>query len=185
MDNREQKNSQKQKKTQKHKNNYTLSTITMVVSRFGVRIIVYSLLAILFYYGITKAYDLGYQAFTVKAVDSGEGTEILVNIRKGMTKEEIASLLVSKGLVEDKNTFLVQTALYTSDRYPIQPGSYTLNTAQTPEEMLAVMTVQPETEEETTALALHRETESESDGSEETAAEESAAASTEGMANGQ
>ena len=48
-----------------------------------------------------------------------------------------------------------------------------------------VMTVQPETEEETTALALHRETESESDGSEETAAEESAAASTEGMANGQ
>ena len=43
----------------------------------------------------------------------------------------------------------------------------------------------PETEEETTALALHRETESESDGSEETAAEESAAASTEGMANGQ
>lgn len=51
MDNREQKNSQKQKKTQKHKNNYTLSTITMVVSRFGVRIIVYSLLAILFYYG--------------------------------------------------------------------------------------------------------------------------------------
>ena len=127
MDNREQKNSQKQKKTQKHKNNYTLSTITMVVSRFGVRIIVYSLLAILFYYGITKAYDFGYQAFTVKAVDSGEGTEILVNIRKGMTKEEIASLLVSKGLVEDKNTFLVQTALYTSDRYPIQPGSYTLN----------------------------------------------------------
>ncbi len=73
-----------------------------------------------------------------------------------MTKEEIASLLVSKGLVEDKNTFLVQTALYTSDRYPIQPGSYTLNTAQTPEEMLAVMTVQPETEEETTALALHQ-----------------------------
>ena len=72
MDNREQKNSQKQKKTQKHKNNYTLSTITMVVSRFGVRIIVYSLLAILFYYGITKAYDFGYQAFTVKAVDSGE-----------------------------------------------------------------------------------------------------------------
>ena len=52
MDNREQKNSQKQKKTQKHKNNYTLSTITMVVSRFGVRIIVYSLLELLIYYGI-------------------------------------------------------------------------------------------------------------------------------------
>lgn len=49
----------------------------------------------------------------MKAVDSGEGTEILVNIRKGMTNEEIASLLVSKGLVEDKNTFLgTDRALY-------------------------------------------------------------------------
>ena len=82
-----------------------------------------------------------------------------MNIRKGMTKEEIASLLVSKGLVEDRIPSWFRP-LYTSDRYPIQPGSYTLNTAQTPEEMLAVMTVQPETEEETTALALHRETES-------------------------
>ena len=52
-------------------------------------------------------------------------------------------------------------------------------------ECTGLIPVQPETEEETTALALHRETESESDGSEETAAEESAAASTEGMANGQ
>lgn len=34
MDNRQQKNSQKQKKPQKHKNNHTLSTITMVVSPF-------------------------------------------------------------------------------------------------------------------------------------------------------
>lgn len=152
-------------KNKKKKN--MLSAVATVVSRFGVRIILYSLVAILFYYGITKAYAFGYRMFTTKAVSVEPGTDVLVNIAKDMTTEEIGELLESKGLVRDASVFVVQAALYTSEKYPIYPGTYTLNTSQTPKEMIAVMSVEPETEEETTALALGLEPDTQAESQED------------------
>lgn len=152
-----QKNPKNQMKPKQRKS--MLNAITMVVSRFGVRIIIYSLIAILFYYGITRAYAFGYRVFTTRAVSAEPGVDVLVNIQKDMTNDEIGELLESKGLVRDASVFVVQAALYTNSKYQIQPGTYTLNTSLTPKDMIAIMTVEPEVEEETTALALGQEKE--------------------------
>lgn len=131
----------------------TLNAITMVVSRFGIRIIVYSALILLFYFGINKAYNFGYSLFTTKAVAAGPGVDITVTIQKDMTHGEIADLLKSKGLIRDTTVFVVQAKMYTSSEYPIQPGTYELNTSQTMREMIEAMIVEVETETETTVFA--------------------------------
>jgi len=131
----------------------TLNAVTMVVSRFGIRIIIYSALILLFYFGINKAYNFGYTLFTTKAVAAGSGVDITVTIQKDMTHEEIADLLKSKGLIQDTTGFRVQAWMYTDSKYPIQPGTYELNTSQTIREMIEVMIVEVETETETTVFA--------------------------------
>ena len=144
----------KQTENNEKKKGSLFNAIVMVVSRFGLRIAIYSLVAVAFFYGITKAYQFGYGLFTADAMESGDGTDVLVTIQKDMTDAEIGQLLESKGLVEDSSTFVVQAKLYTGSRVKIYPGTYTLNTSQTPREMIEIMSVEPETEEETTAFYL-------------------------------
>ena len=144
----------KQTENKEKKKGSIFSAIVMVVSRFGIRIAIYSLVAVGFFYGITKAYQFGYSMFTAEAMEAGDGTDVLVTIQEDMTDAEIGQLLESKGLVEDRNSFVVQAKLYTGSRVKIYPGTYTLNTAMTPKEMIEVMSVEPETEEESTAFYL-------------------------------
>lgn len=148
------KKKKKQTESTEKKKSSIFSAVAMVVSRFGIRVVVYALVAIAFFYGITKAYEFGYSLFTTGAVESGEGTDVLVTINEDMTDREIGQLLENKGLVQESEIFVIQAALYTSSSVKIYPGTYTLNTAQTPQEMIAIMSVEPETEEETTMFYL-------------------------------
>ncbi len=131
----------------------TLDVVTRLLSRFGIRILIYAALAVLFYVGITRAYGFGYSVFTSDPVAVEPGADIEVTITQDMTPEDIAQLLKEKGVIRDEEVFRVQEFLYTSERVPIYPGTYTLNNSWSAEEIIGVMTEEPETVEETTALA--------------------------------
>ena len=81
------------------------------------------------------------------------GAEIQVTITEDMDAREIAQLLLDAGVIRDEDVFVVQEFFYTSDRVPIYPGTYTLNNSWSAEQIIDVLTEEPETEEETTALA--------------------------------
>lgn len=131
----------------------TLDTLTRILSRFGIRIVIYAALAVLFYVGITKAYAFGYSVFTSDPISVPPGTDIVVTIEDGMDSQQIAELLKEKGVIRDEQVFTVQELLYTSKKHKIYPGTYTLNTSWGATEIIDLLTKEPETTEETTALA--------------------------------
>lgn len=92
-----------------------------------------------------RAYEFGNRVFDESAVEEAPGTDVSVVIPKDASVSDIAKILYNAGLVKDKNAFFVQ--LYLSDnKDDVASGAYTLNTAMTPQELIAAMC---QTEEET------------------------------------
>ena len=83
-------------------------------------------------------FDFGYRVFTESAIDEEPGTVVEVTIEKGMGSAEIGALLYQKGLVRDANLFVLQHKLsaYADD---VLPGTYLLNTAMTPKDMMITL----------------------------------------------
>lgn len=84
------------------------------------------------------AYNYGYHIFNQTAVSSGTGREVTVTISEGDSVGQIADKLAEVGLITDKLLFKLQERF--SEYHGMeQPGTYTLSTSMTPEEMLSVM----------------------------------------------
>lgn len=84
------------------------------------------------------AFDFGYRVFTESAIDEEPGTAVEVTIKENMGSSEIGKLLYEKGLIRDANLFVLQHQL-SAYADTILPGTYTLNTAMTPKEMMMKM----------------------------------------------
>ncbi|MCI8896524.1 MAG: endolytic transglycosylase MltG [Lachnospiraceae bacterium] len=97
--------------------------------------------------GATAAYDYGFRVFAEEPMEAGEGRIISVSVASGDTAKEVGQMLQDKGLIRDAGLFRIQELL-SENHGKIQPGIYDLSTAMTAQEMLAVIAVEPETEEE-------------------------------------
>ena len=86
----------------------------------------------------TTAYDFGYRVFTESAMEEEPGTDVLVQVKSGMSGRELGQLLEKKGLVRDANLFYLQLRLSAYNNR-IHSGNYTLNTSMTPKEMIVEM----------------------------------------------
>lgn len=110
-----------------------LRTVTIVLK------VVFAVVVVMFVYkGAMLAYDYGYRVFAEEPVDAEPGYDVQVTIDSGMGAKEIGKLLESKGLIKDGTLFYLQNILsrYKND---LKPGTYTLNTSMTTEEMMAVI----------------------------------------------
>lgn len=84
------------------------------------------------------AYSYGRGIFNQTAVSSGEGEYFNVTILEGESVSELADALEGAGLIKD--AFLFRLQEYFSEYHGLeQPGVYTLSTAMTPNEMLAII----------------------------------------------
>ncbi len=85
-----------------------------------------------------SAYRFGYSIFHQEAVSPPPGDRITVEIPQNATPGEIATILNNAGLITDRNLSLVQARL---SPYHGKTGSgrFRLSTAQTTDEMLAVL----------------------------------------------
>lgn len=108
------------------------------------------LIFVLIIFGIIKlgsfVYDTGYRIFTEEAVDQEPGRDVVIQVEKNVSARSLGELLEKNGLIKDDLVFALQMTLF-SKKNPVQPGEYTLNTSQTPREMLVIMTTEPETED--------------------------------------
>ena len=92
------------------------------------------------------AYDFGYRVFSEPPVSSGQGIDVTVNVPVGASAMEIGRILEKEGLIRDARLFYVQETL-SGWRGKLQPGTYTLRTTMTSEEMMEEMAGQEEEEE--------------------------------------
>lgn len=104
-----------------------------------VRILVYLLVLLAIVLAGRTAFGFGYDIFGQKPADSEmDAQEVTVTITDEMSINDVGKLLESKGLIEKSRVFWIQEKLsdYSGE---MKPGTYVLNTAQTVEEMLKVM----------------------------------------------
>ena len=103
-------------------------------------------------------FDFGYRVFTETAIEEEPGTVVEVTIEKGMGSYEIGTLLYEKGLIRDANLFVLQHKLsaYADD---VLPGTYLLNTAMMPKDiMMALSDASMQIVEETERMTEGTET---------------------------
>lgn len=115
------------------------------------RILLYVLVAIAIIYVGKTAYSFGYDVFNqVPVAAKGQGQDVTVVVKEDDTVKDVAKTLKSKGVISDDTIFRIQE--YLSDYHDqIKPGTYILNTEQTIEEMLEILS-QNNTEGQPTVL---------------------------------
>ena len=92
------------------------------------------------------AYEYGERLFGEPAMDAAPGVDVVIAVDESDSESDVGEKLEKAGLIRDKNVFIVQEMLI-GFKNGIQPGIYTLNTSQTIEQMLQIMSVIPDTEE--------------------------------------
>ena len=112
----------------------------------AVKIVLLAVLVLVLIFTGRRAYTFGYQIFAQEAMSEAPGKKVAVTITKDMSFGEIAKLLEEKKLIKD--VFRIQYLL-SEYKGEIEPGSYVLDTSQTAEEMLRVLSRADEKETET------------------------------------
>lgn len=104
------------------------------------------IIMLLYYYG-KKAYSFGYKVFAEETVSQPPGKKVAVTIAAGIGGADLGKMLEEKGLIRDASVFRVQYML-SEYKDKLKQGSYVLNTSQTSEEMLGVLSGEAELESE-------------------------------------
>lgn len=112
--------------------------LTMSFLGTVIRVAVLIIAVLLIYRAGLKAYDFGFRIFTEEPMSAAPGRDVDVMIAQGDGIGAISEMMEEKGLIRDAQLFSIQKRLsqYEGD---IQPGTYTLNTSMTAEEMFAVL----------------------------------------------
>lgn len=122
-----------------------INRVTGAIIRVSLRLIIYALIVLLLYEGVTAGYSFGYAVFAGKAVSEAPGVTLTVVVEEDQDAGEVGRMLEEMGLIQNQYVFLVQTIFYD---YEIYPGTYQLSTAMTSKEMLEEMSVLPAAETE-------------------------------------
>lgn len=132
-----------------------LKVLTAILGTM-IKLAVAVLIILAIYRGTLFAYDYGYRVFAEEPVSSDMGWTVTVTVTEEMTGGELldipakgkllGELLESKGLIRDATLFIFQYA-FSDYRADVEPGTYTLSTSMTAEEMMEVM-AQGEAEDE-------------------------------------
>lgn len=114
----------------------------------GISIVIQLFLNILFYVILIMAvirlsgwaYHFAYQVFGNVTVASAPGRLATIEIEEGESTHSVAKELEENGLIVNADSFYVRTKLMMGSEKPILPGTYTLNSSMTYDEILAVLT---------------------------------------------
>jgi len=97
------------------------------------------------------AFDFGFRIFAEEPIDREPGIDVNVAVVEGKSVKEIGKLLEEKGLIRNGTLFILQEK-FSEYSGELRPGVYTLNTSQTPYEMMAIMSQEvTETAEDTSS----------------------------------
>ncbi len=103
-----------------------------------VKIVAVVLIVMVVYRLGSMAYTYGERIFGERPMAEAPGTDIPITVEETDSVRDVADKLEQAGLIRDAGLFVIQEKLV-GFKSGIQPGTYTLNTSQTPEEMIETM----------------------------------------------
>lgn len=113
-----------------------INRITRTIIGICGRLIIYILVLLLLYEGVTKGFAFGHEIFYATAAAREPGLDKTVVIEEGTSVSEAAKLLKREGLIVNEYSFAIQSLFYD---YTIHPGTYKLNSSMTSREMLQMI----------------------------------------------
>lgn len=113
-----------------------MNTVTGTIMGVSCRALIYVLVFFLLFLGITRGYSYGHEIFAPAPMAAPPGTDYEIVVQDGDSVSEVGRLLEDKGLIKDKNIFLLQAKLY---EYSVYPGTYTLNSSENSKDMLKAL----------------------------------------------
>ncbi len=101
--------------------------------------VVFAIIVIMLVYrGTLVAFDYGQRVFNEPPISEGGGRTITVVVNQGDSAGQIGETLERNGLIRDADLFVLQEFL-SQYKGELMAGTYELNTAMTPMEMMEVM----------------------------------------------
>ena len=102
-----------------------------------IKVVVTAVFLMFVYRYAVEAYDYGYRIFGEEPMDAEPGRDVTVTIEEHDSTQDVAEMLMQRGLIRDAKLFVMQEKL-SGLAEGIQPGTYDLNTAMKVEEMLEI-----------------------------------------------
>lgn len=121
-----------------------INKITVTIISVSIKLIIYAVIFLLLYEGVTRGYAFGYEVFRPSPMAAPPGVDKVVTIEED-SASEVAAQLKRLGLIPNEIIFLIQDKFYD---YKIYPGTYTLNTSMTSKDILQMLNEEPEVLEE-------------------------------------
>ena len=91
-----------------------------------------------------RAYSIGFQTMAYTPVSEAPGQIVVVTVTADMNAKDIGEMLERNGLINESVTAFVLQEYISEYHGKEVPGTYTLNTSMTVDEMLAVISPEPE-----------------------------------------
>ena len=129
-------------------NTDSVNAVVRTVINVSINVLVIAIFMLVLVNFSGKAYEFGRAIFTEEALaDENSAKSVVVTIPNDSSSSDIAELIYDKGLVKDKNVFLIKLLL--SDyKDEVIPGTYTLSTGNTPEEIMQIISTDVAEEED-------------------------------------
>lgn len=109
-------------------------------ARGTLKTLIYIFLLLVLVLAGKTAYDFGYDVFDQRPVASADnGKDITIEVKEGMNEKEIGELLIENGLIEESLSVFRAQVIFSGYRDMLKPGTYILNTSQTVDEMLEIL----------------------------------------------
>lgn len=102
-----------------------------------IKVVVTAVFLMFVYRYAVEAYNYGYRIFGEEPMEVEPGRDVTVTIGEYDSTEDVAEMLVQRGLIRDAKLFVIQEKLSGLEE-GLRPGTYDLNTAMTVEEMLEI-----------------------------------------------
>ena len=104
------------------------------------KILIYICLLLVLIFAGKTAYEFGFDIFNQQPVASAqEGTEVTVEVTAEMNEGEIGEMLIENGLIDEDLLVFRAQVLFSGYHGKLLPGTYILNTSQTVDEMLEIL----------------------------------------------
>lgn len=118
-----------------------INRVTSTIITVSWKLIVYAVVIMILYEGVTKGYQFGHDVFYSTAVAEAPGVDMRVTIGEGEKLTDIAAALEQGGLVKSRYAFLIQSIFYEygGSENPVEPGTYLLNNSMTSKDIIVTL----------------------------------------------
>lgn len=118
-----------------------INKITGAVIRVSWKLIVYAVVVLLLYEGVTRGYEFGHDIFYSSGMAAKPGMDMRVTIGEGEKVADIGAALERGGLIKSKYAFVIQSIFYDygGSENPVEAGTYILNNSMTSKEIILIL----------------------------------------------